>query len=127
MKHDYPDILALTDQAPLWYDENGTPRFLPHAPGLCPDIYVREVALLSIRCQLCGMEFKVQLSNDLFDQRQALEQQVKSKTLYYGDPPRHGGCTGNTMTSEEIQVLEFWARIDHQWVRKPDLEISLVE
>lgn len=47
---------------PLWWDENGTPRFQPHHPDLCADIYADEVALLKIACQRCGREFLVQMS-----------------------------------------------------------------
>jgi hypothetical protein len=47
---------------PLWWDENGVPRFDTHHPGLCPDIYADEVALLRIACQGCEREFLVQMS-----------------------------------------------------------------
>lgn len=47
---------------PLWWDENGVPRFEPHHPRLCPDIYADQVALVQISCQGCGREFPVQMS-----------------------------------------------------------------
>jgi len=49
-----------------------TPRFQPHHPDLCADIYADEVALLKIACQSCGREFLVQMSYGPCDAAQVL-------------------------------------------------------
>lgn len=62
---------------PLWWDENGVPRFGTHHPRLCPNIYAEEVALLLIRCQACEHEFRVQMARDSMSLvRQLMQQQA---------------------------------------------------
>lgn len=62
MHHHYIDLLSAAKIPPLWWDENGTPRFAEHHPNMCPDIYADEVVLVVISCQGCGTEFPVQMS-----------------------------------------------------------------
>ena len=117
MKAIYEDILALSATPPIWYDENGTPRYAPHSPDLCPDIYANMVGLVSIECQSCQRLFQVQVSARRRgpDYRQTQE---------YGDPPHHeddgkGGlcAAGVTMTAIPVTVLECWERINMEWRR----------
>jgi hypothetical protein len=68
MHQSYPDIVALTKNPPTWWDENGVPRYAPHHPWLCADIYADEVALLRISCQACDHEFLVQMSRGSSEQ-----------------------------------------------------------
>jgi hypothetical protein len=109
-------------EQPLWWDENGVPRYKPHHPKLCPDIYATEIALLRISCQSCDTEFEVQMSwsehADLMSlvnamrmiksatgvslhvgprtisTATALSERVKDGSIHYGDPPRHGHGQG---------------------------------
>lgn len=130
---------------PLWWDENGVPRFSAHHPELAPNIYAYEVVLLKIQCQGCGERFLVQLDwSSLDDVRRRmilpdgdhdaarLSARAREGTLDYGDPPRHAHpdptierCSGETMSSDAIGVVEFWRRTketDHEWRRIPELE-----
>ena len=127
---------------PGWWDENGVPRFAPHHPSLCPDIYAIEVALVLIGCQSCGHEYPVQMSWSMAGEimksarymrdmpgRPSQEELMKSSlsaavvagTIHYGDPPCfHDGCTtGATMNCDDLRVLEFWSRnkTDPRWHR----------
>jgi hypothetical protein len=131
MRAAYRDILSLTEKEPLWWDYNGTPRFEPFHPDLCPNIYADEVALLLIECAGCQKTFQVEvhsvehrllrLSSVMLGLDGAL------LPPYYGDPPRHDGCGGATMQSDTVGVLEFWYKSDdtRDWKRRPDLEIAL--
>lgn len=139
---------------PTWLDENGTPRFSPHHPKLCPDIYATEVALLRISCQSCGAEYDVQMSWSLAGSiltaarlgdppdaqiaETSLSAMVRAGTIHYGDPPCDRCAAGATMNCWDLRVLEFWSRDQRlveaaelprgglvDWVRVPDLEIEL--
>ena len=150
MKHDYPDIWKLADdliagRKPEWWDEHGVPRFAPHSPDLCPNIYALEVVLLKISCQSCGEEFKVQMSTSsmhavkhsmIFPDLpyRDLAAQVRAGSIHYGDPPRHDyndNCgAGASMNCWDLAVLEFWVQGDRkqdEWGMKrvPELEIDL--
>ena len=43
----------------------------------------------------------------------------------WNDPPIHG-CTGDTMCSDLVRILEFWMQEDplRQWVRHSELEFD---
>ena len=140
---------------PAWWDENGTPRFAPHHPKLCPDIYATEVALLRISCQRCGAEYDVQMSWSMYGSIQMaarlgtpldtkiaetmLSAKVRAGTIHYGDPPCDRCAAGSTMNCWDLRVLEFWSRDRRRsvgaaellqgglvdWARVPDLEIEL--
>jgi hypothetical protein len=50
---------------------------------------------------------------------QTIAEAIRSKTLHYGDPPRHDGSSclaGATMNSEPRRVLEYWHRNDPKYV-----------
>lgn len=131
MLHHYPDIRKRISDPPSWYDHHGVPRYDPHHPGLCPDIYADEVVLLRIACQSCGQEFDVQMSRNSFllhlKDWTTLTDEVLAGSIHAGDPPRHpcdGG--GDTMNCEDLAVLEFWKRDERRdWVRVAELELLL--
>lgn len=124
MKHHYKD---LTDKLgePKWWDEVGVPRYCEFNPGENANIYADEVALVLIRCQNCGHEFKVCMSSKKYFET-PLHEEIMDHSLSYGDPPNFGCCpAGPTMTSDNVKVLEFWYRSsDFEWVRAPYVEIE---
>lgn len=124
MKQHYPDLLALTPAPPLWYDENGAPRFAPFHPSLAAEFYARESALLRIECQACGREFDVCVSCPTERRmHQTLVDAVLRDAIHYGDPPNVECCAaGPSMNSVPKRVLQFWRRERSQWVRVPELE-----
>lgn len=142
MKQDFADIRQAIIRPPQWFDENGTPRYLPHHPDLCPDIYADEIALLLISCQSCGRQFPVQMSTSPIEraERHLMQSRfsdsirfwrsMRGKTkawypLHYGDPPAHS-CVGSTMDCEYIAVVQLWHRNEkHAWVRLPEYEVLL--
>ncbi len=111
----FEDITSRISESPLWYDSNGTPRYGPFQPQLCPDIYTNTVVLLRIMCQDCRKEFDVEMHATLFWDFNPLK-------LHYGDPPVHG-CVGDTMNCEDLRVLECWHReYMGDWQRYPERE-----
>lgn len=134
--------------SPLWWDENGTPRFEAHHPNLAPNIYATEVALLLISCQSCGRELDVQMSWTREDEimrfmravgavpdsmstvtsavnAASLSSQIQMGTIHYGDPPCDCAA-GPTMNCWDLRVREFWDRKSTmEWKRVPDLEVEL--
>ncbi len=126
MLTDYDDIRSRIKEPPLWFDCNGTPRYDKFAPGLLPDIYAREACLLRIECQACQERFWVGMSSN-HRNRGDLSELVRTGFIHYGDPPRHE-CSGDTMNCEDLKVEEFWKRDSGgEWVRTPELEITLPE
>lgn len=148
MRATYDDILALARELkrePLWFDENGVPRFAEHHPHLCANIYATTVVLLEISCQACGTEIRVQMSEyegELLLRRRlykgtnpppTLRDNVKDGTIHYGDPPVHNGVNGEychvgcTMNCWDLRVIEFWTRgqTSVEWQREAEIEIAL--
>lgn len=131
MHASYSDI---TDRLgkPLWWDEAGAPRYALFHPSYANNIYAKEAVLLLVRCQSCHSKFPVCLTWDGMEElilnrpRHSLAERVQAKALHYGDPPDAGCCpSGPTMTSETLQVLEFWRRKDLEWVRVEELEVTI--
>lgn len=121
MKQSYCDITNKLGK-PLWWDEVGAPRYDEFSPDLLNDIYAKEAALMLIKCQVCRTEFKVCLSSWEIDKK-SISDRILNNSLYYGDPPDFGCCcSGPTMTSDPVRVLEFWKRENFEWVRMPELE-----
>jgi hypothetical protein len=135
----YEDILALANaigRRPLWWDEDGVPRFAPFHPRLL-GVYDRYAALGELMCAACGKRMPVGVGRpgititrdnvttyDLADVIAVLES--------FGDPPRHDderggsdgntGCAGETMTSTFTHLIETWVLGNHfQWERNPRL------
>jgi hypothetical protein len=122
MNHDYSDIRDKIKETPLWYDQNGVPRYAPFHPKYCPNIYADKVALLRIACQNCGVIFFVEMHSDVFGTFR------HPKNLHYGDPPAHH-CTGDSMNSCPRAVVQMWTRDRDpksptfmDWLRHRDLE-----
>lgn len=44
--------------------------------------------------------------------------------VHYGDPPIHH-CVGDTENCDDLQIVEFWEKVDFEWVRLPEYEIEL--
>lgn len=115
MKHLYDDITSRIEVPPLWWDENGTPRYGRFSPEMCPDIYADRVVLLWITCQQCGRRFDVEMHSSQMDRAQNRLpygrdiDDFNPALLHYGDPPAHH-CIGDTMNCWDIAVLESWRR-----------------
>jgi hypothetical protein len=149
----YEDILEAAGKPPLWWDQNGAPRFGPHHPNLAADIYASEVVLLRIACQRCLQEQLVQMTWSTMDAMRwhihvewaalrkgeplvedkaihTLADSVRDGSIHYGDPPHHEDrgefChAGCTMNVYDLKVEEFWVRKDFDWARDPELELLL--
>ena len=131
MKESYLDIRSRIDKDPVWYDENGAPRYDPFSPEIVATFYASEACLLHISCQGCGREFHVALSKDkdLSGQKHTLADIALAGNLHYGDPPNVGCCdAGASMNSVPIRCVEFWEKAKHPepygWKRRQDLEIE---
>jgi hypothetical protein len=138
VKTDYYDITEKLGE-PLWYDSEGVPRYCEFSPMKC-GIYIDSVALVEIECQHCGKGFKVARQMDRTNM--LMPRYIDSDwqptlpnpregvigSFHYGDPPAHPSgpynrCTGDTMNSVPIEVLEFWDRRDFgDWTRRPECE-----
>jgi hypothetical protein len=128
MHINYKDILDLTDKKPLWFDQNGTPRFAPFHPRLCPNIYARQAVLYRIACQNCGHIFDVADTCGIFAAFD-ISEKIMAHKLHYGDPPNIGCCpAGPTMSCEDLRIIEFWNKpFNGDWERIKEMEILLPE
>lgn len=127
----YEDILAVAKRAnagePIWYDENGVPRYAPFHPDLL-GVYDRLAVLAEVTCASCGQFMLVGLG------RQRIEITGTTLTKYdladvaaiveaWGDPPRHDlpsgeRCAGETMSCSRVRVVEAWEQgDDFEWER----------
>ncbi len=131
MKNPYSDIRDRIDELPQWWDENGVPRYCDFTADETADIYVDECVLMLIRCQNCGQEFHVCLSNNKsysqYEGNSNLGELIKRKEIHYGDPPNIGCCpSGPTMNSVPVKILEYWTRHQLQWLRNESFEIDVL-
>ena len=136
MRQEYPDIKARCGE-PLWYDENGTPRYEPFQPRLCSMTYANEAALLLIECQACGRPFEVAITRSPYSNilgvpyPRTLAEDIESGYVHYGDPPVHDGClAGPTMNCIDKQVLQYWRKREAapwEWERIRGLEGEIEE
>lgn len=134
MRNEYEDIMDAVNKDPLWWDENGTPRFAPFEPRMVPDIYAREAILMLIHCQNCETEFEVSLTSGIdgyvfLGTMFPLADRIKSGTVHYGDPPNTNCCpVGPSMNSVPVKVLQYWRR-DYDktfaWERVASLELEI--
>lgn len=131
MNHYYADILERIPEPPQWWDERAIPRFCAFHPSETADIYADEAALLLIRCQSCGREFRVAMSRSTYDRhviRQSyLANDIKANRITYGDPPNARCCPlGPAMSAVEIRVIEYWQKNRlFEWNRVDEYEIDL--
>lgn len=120
MNRSYSDLLALTTEPPLWYQDGGVPRWAEFGQEAL-GVYWRLAALYRIQCQDCGARFNVMREWDSMDLYRCTERNGGTDVtrvepseiipnLYYGDPPHHGGCVGETMNSESVRVIKVLQR-----------------
>lgn len=149
MYQPYMDIIGKLG-APLWWDEEGVPRYEEFEPRLCSNIYAAFAALLEIRCQGCRRVFPVastwrvdflNLDHVVWDEngknakpKGGLPKEGDAGEFGYGDAPWHdfdggfdGQCSGTTMTTDTVRVLQFWHRPDHKWTRSKEHEVYVGE
>ncbi|WP_456618937.1 MULTISPECIES: hypothetical protein [unclassified Bradyrhizobium] len=146
MHTSYDDIISRISTPPIWFDEHAVPRYCAFEPARSANIHIGEIALVEITCQSCKRKFHVALSAVNFREG-TIAQAIRSKTLHYGDPPRHDGdpddlnaCrAGASMNSEPRRVIEYWYRHDprfvkgtrvinmdyFKWARDPSLEVDI--
>ncbi len=152
MHNNYIDITDRIVESPSWWDVNGTPRYGEFSPASLPDIYADEAVLYKIQCQNCNHFFNVSESlsyldkmktimthryitdKEKFDMKskeifsRSLSDSIKDKTLHYGDPPNNGCCnSGATMNCNDIKVLQYWKKKNHEWKRFPEFELLLCD
>lgn len=142
MLPDYEDIRKRIQIAPLWYDDNGTPRYDRFNPDML-GVYDQWAMCVEIACQRCGIRFLVGRgwTREAFCKHGVEFRDLPSRedveSFHYGDPPRHG-CVGDTMNCDDIRVVEFWRKDckcagkfhendcgRFEWRRDPELEIRL--
>jgi hypothetical protein len=126
MKHPYDDIRSRIAEAPAWFDQSGVPRYGAFVPRQSPNIYAEQVCLMEIACQRCEKRFRVELSSTFELSKGRLDQAIRNRDLRYGDPPNHR-CSGDSMTSIPLRVLEFWRKPapGEEFERVRDLEIDV--
>jgi len=131
----YQDITNRIEEEPTWW-MNGVPRYCKFEPHLVSEWQALDALLVHVRCQSCKRDFHVALG----DHRPWPELSyvgllnTHSQLGVIGDPPNHE-CDGpgNSMTAEEVAVVEFWHRFTipkgghADWQRRPELERSLEE
>lgn len=127
MKRNYTDITDRLGE-PLWWDDQGVPRYVPFHPGVI-DV-MRVVALMEIRCQECHKVFKV--ASAWNNTSCIMPTPESAGSLTYGDPPFVMCCrAGYTMCSEELRILEMWQfdvmrPREEQWRRLPEYEFEFI-
>jgi hypothetical protein len=120
MHDNYNDIKNKIKEPPIWYDQNGTPRYGIFYPDMCPNIYSNRVALLLIACQYCHKKFKVELHDEFYTSNIS-----PPSKWHYGDPPAHD-CVGDTMNCDDLYVLQFWVREGYsEWERRGEFEVEI--
>lgn len=128
MLPDYSDIINHADTEPIWFDQNGVPRFESFHPQML-GVYTKYALYATIACQSCGKRFNVGCGYNAYDflydgTIQHYELDKLAKNFHYGDPPPHG-CMGDTMNCEDIETLQVYElNLDdgYNWVRVPELE-----
>lgn len=154
MYQPYLDILRKLGP-PLWWDEEGVPRYDKFAPDLCANIYADYAALIAIRCQGCRRTFPVSSTWSLgrvclsphgsehivWDKngqngqpKEGLPKAGDAGCFGYGDAPWHdydggfeGQCSGTTMTTDVVRVLECWGKKSCEWERLKEHEVYIGE
>lgn len=150
----YQPYFDITEKlgVPLWWDENGVPRYKEFHPSMSADIYADFVALQEIHCQSCGERFECCASWSLVKACSTGAPQERLDLVWdetgkkatpksglpsvdgpgfvcFGDAPWHGTqqCSGTTMTTHTSKVLQFWKRASMEWVRDSAYELAWAE
>lgn len=130
MLPDFDDIIALTERRPDWYDAAGTPRYRDFTPDML-GVYDRFAVYAVIACQACRQMFRVgvgytheNLHAVLLGDEEHMLNTLESIAggFHYGDPPRHGGCSGETMNCDDLRIIEAWEKSRGRWARVRKLE-----
>jgi len=139
MRQHYDDLRELTNKPPVWFDNNGVPRYRKFVPYDVPNIYADEAALYHIECQQCRTIFFVSADDcrhgDIIrgsadPHEWPLANAIETGKLHYGDPPNIWCCmSGPTMNCMDIVVREYWRRDpdDYVWQRMPEYERLLAD
>lgn len=115
MKAEYPDIKKVMGK-PLWYDENGVPRYTEYVLEELPNIYADFAVAGECKCQGCGQTFSVCISltksRIFLVKHKHSDWELNEEYFNYGDPPIHNSsdghkCVGNTMSSD-MEDLTYW-------------------
>jgi hypothetical protein len=109
---------------PLWHDDQGVPRYIEFHPSLC-GVYDTHVALLNIACQSCGKRFLVAASYNAFIGfriQLSLPTSDEAGSFGFGDAPYHGGCAGETMTTDTMEIVQFWFKRTGDWIQLSELQ-----
>lgn len=130
MRARYDDITKRLGE-PLWYDSYGAPRYDPFHPEML-DAYADYAALVEIECQNCDKRFlvgvwtsRMQRFIDFGKLDLTMPTPDEPTFCWYGDPPRHDNCLGESMLSVPIRIVEFWYYGDRSgWKRLPEYEIE---
>jgi hypothetical protein len=111
MKPDYQDIIDVAEGTdPTWYDESGVPRFCHATPELVATAYPDQVCFLFVVCQHCHQVFPVAMAYQrLANEEHDLLIRARTRTLYYGEPPRHG-CQGDAHASLSTRIHTLWQK-----------------
>lgn len=121
----YDDIMSKIPEEPTWFDENAVPRYCSFHPSCVADIYAHNCALVKIACQNCEHQFLVSMSWSFpwHIKRDGPPDRLLAG-IGYGDPPNVCCCAaGPTMTSDVLEVLEFWHKTDaFEWRRENQFE-----
>jgi len=124
----YKDILELADKAgvePIWWDENGVPRFSSFDPEML-GVYDRLAVLGEVACAACGKCMQVGIGRPKISVacNQIVSYDIDALVAVieaWGDPPRHNderdgtgghGCAGETMSSDFVRVVGAWEQCD---------------
>lgn len=148
MYNPYFDIRDMAKVAgksePLWHDANGVPRYAPFTPGM-QGVYASLEALFEVKCQSCGRTFlcadewshvtiirqpnwkNLVKWDDTGHNPRPTEEPTNESTgwISWGDAPWHGQCSGSTMTTCIIRIVEYWEKRLFDWERNPQFEVSL--
>lgn len=108
MKARYPDLDQFGD--PLWYDENGVPRFAVFSPELSADPYARQAALLQGCCPRCRALTKICVSSQELAPDIQVDVHVRGGAVY-GLLPHFEHCS-HIAIPEIVGTLEVWRRVD---------------
>lgn len=147
----YDDILAAAGREPDWFSESGVPRFGPFHPTML-GVYDHSAIYGLLGCQGCDSEIPVALGTPVWSFYDLMRQDDDIKPwdaarlrgeFHYGDAPHHDypggnpetvrGCSGTTMGTWLVEVLEAWeirsnpdgdilAQRFGEWTRVPELE-----
>jgi hypothetical protein len=126
----YDDIRSRINEEPTWFDAHGVPRYGDFTPGVL-GVYDEFALLVEIACQSCGMRMRIGDGTPRIAISAIIAGTMEPSTVAsfveswaFGDPPRHGGCAGETMSCDEIGIIEAWTKDAElrDWVRLPEFE-----